>query len=139
MLVAVPPIILFRGPMNFDEAIVAHSTWKRKLREYLAKPDQSLKVSEVGANNKCKLGQWIAGEGREYASLPEFTKLNSEHTRFHKAAADLVRRADNGESVLHEVGIDGTGEFLKTTTHVIAAIAALKQKVQGGDGGKSGK
>jgi hypothetical protein len=38
--------------MNFDEALVAHSNWKRRPRSYIAKPDQSLKVGEVGANRR---------------------------------------------------------------------------------------
>jgi hypothetical protein len=64
--------------------------------------------------------------------LPEFITLKTEHARFHQAAADLVRRADNGENVEHEVSVGGTGNFFKTTTKVIAAIAALKQKVETG-------
>jgi hypothetical protein len=34
--------------MDYAEAIKAHSDWKMKLKVYLAKPDHSLKVAEVG-------------------------------------------------------------------------------------------
>src|SRR5512142_3129062 len=94
-----------RGRMNFDEAIVVHSAWKRNIRAYLEKPDGTLKGEDIGVDNKCELGKWIHGEGRHYAALPEFGTLSSAHKRFHLAAADLVRRANSGADVGAELAI----------------------------------
>lgn len=126
--------------MDFNQAIKAHSDWKRKLKSYLSKPDHSLKVAEIAANDKCQLGQWIAGEGhKQYGTLPEFIKLTTEHTRFHKVVADLVRRADNGENVENEVGIDGTTEFSKATANVVSTLVELREKVEMRIGKSAGK
>lgn len=85
--------------MNFDDAITAHTQWKMKLSSYLSHPDDSLDVASVSADNKCLLGQWIGGEGAKYSSLPEFAKLRTEHTHFHKAVGDVVRKAAMGQNV----------------------------------------
>jgi methyl-accepting chemotaxis protein len=114
--------------MNLEDAVIAHSEWKRTLTSYISKPDHSLKVSEVAADDKCKLGQWIAGEGRKYASLPEFAKLRAEHTRFHRAAADVVRRAVAGQPVSSEVAVGAGSEFGKASAGIVLAIMDMKKK-----------
>jgi hypothetical protein len=114
--------------MNFDQAISAHSHWKSKLSAYIKKPDRSLSASEVMLDNKCDLGQWIHGEGAKFATLPEFQSLRSEHARFHKAAAEVIRKADSGKDVSEEVSIGAKSEFSSATAAVVNAIVALKAK-----------
>ncbi|HXP78931.1 MAG TPA: hypothetical protein VN976_03430 [Verrucomicrobiae bacterium] len=55
--------------------------------------------------------------------------MKSEHTRFHKAAADVVRRADSGQNVSEEVVLGGKSEFLSASAAVVRSIVALKSKV----------
>lgn len=114
--------------MDFDEAIKAHSSWKLKLSSYLRKPDGSLKVSEVQVDNKCQLGQWIYGEGMKYSSLPEYQTLKNEHTKFHKAAANVVMKADSGQNVSEETAIGGTSDFSVASSTVVSAIMSMKRK-----------
>jgi len=112
--------------MNFDEAIAAHSAWKRILSDYLVKHDGSLKPQEVSVDNKCPLGQWIHGEGLQYSKLPEYATLKSEHARFHKITADVVRRADSGESVTEETALGSKSEFRAASAAVVSAIVQMK-------------
>jgi Chemoreceptor zinc-binding domain len=112
--------------MNFDQAIVAHGRWKAKLSAYIKKPDRSLSASEVMPDNQCELGQWIHGDGAKYAALPEFQTLRSEHARFHKAAAEIIRKADSGKDVSEEVSSGSKSEFSTATVAVVDALAALK-------------
>lgn len=115
--------------MDFDQAIAAHSSWKQKLRSYLAKPDRSLSAVDVEHADKCDLGRWIAGEGAKYGSLPEFQALRSEHAHFHKAAASVIRHADSGQNVTEEISLGGKSEFSAASSAVVKAIMALKDKV----------
>lgn len=114
--------------MDFDQAIAAHSAWKGKLREYLAKKDGSLSSGEVSADNKCVLGQWIHGEGTRYSKLPEYSTLKKEHARFHKAAADVVLKAESGQLVTEEVALGSRSDFATTSSAVVMAIAAMKKQ-----------
>ncbi len=115
--------------MDFDEAIAAHSAWKNKLKAYLRKPDQSLNASVVASDNQCALGKWLYAEGAKHSALPEFKELKNLHANFHRAAGELIRRADAGESVAEEAALGANSPFSTTSTHVVQMILQLKHKV----------
>ncbi len=114
--------------MDFDEAIAAHSQWKTKLSAYLTNPDGSLDAATVSLDTKCPLGQWIAGDGLKHSALPEYARLKTEHTRFHKAAGEVVRKASSGQKVSEDIAIGGISEFCKASSGVVLAIMAIKAK-----------
>lgn len=114
--------------MDFNEAIKAHAAWKMKLSGYLAKPDGSLKTADIEPDNKCALGQWIYGEGTKWAYLPEYATLKTEHARFHKCAASVVKKADSGQSVTEEVALGANSDFSKSSSAVVTSIMAMKRK-----------
>ncbi|MFY9910022.1 MAG: CZB domain-containing protein [Candidatus Sulfotelmatobacter sp.] len=114
--------------MNFDEAIKSHSDWKMKLTTYIKHPDHSLKSAEVAVDNKCALGQWMNGEGKKFASLPEFSKLKTEHQRFHKAAAAVIAKADSGQDQSEEVCLGAKSEYAAASSAVVSGIMVMKAK-----------
>ena len=114
--------------MDFNAAIAAHSAWKRKLAQYVAKPDKSIDPAQLEKDDRCELGRWIYGEGRKHASDPTFKELTKEHADFHRAAADVVRRANAGNSVSEEVVLGARSAYARATTAVVQALMALKQK-----------
>jgi len=115
--------------MDFDHAISAHSQWKQELSSYVQKPDRSLDPSVVGSDNRCDLGKWLAGEGKKFARHPEYSAVVSEHARFHKAAGEIVRRANSGEHVAEETALGTKSEFAAASNAVVRSIMALKSKV----------
>ena len=115
--------------MDFEEAKQAHFDWKRKLSVYLRKPDGSLSSETVAQDNKCLLGQWIYGEGKKLEVHEEYSKLKREHARFHKAAADVIKKADSGANVTEDVAIGTKSEFGEASVAVIVAINEIKRKV----------
>jgi methyl-accepting chemotaxis protein len=116
--------------MDFDQAIVAHSAWKLKLAAYIRKPDGSLNSVDVGADNKCALGQWIYGEGSKYSSFPEFSVLKSEHARFHMAAADIIKKADSGQQVSEDFALGSKSAFADASGRVVTAIMKMKRNAK---------
>lgn len=113
--------------MDFDQAIAAHGAWKQKLSEYLRKRDGSMKPGDIGMDSKCPLGQWIYGEGSKYLKLPEYSTLKNEHARFHRAAAEVVHRADLGQSTSSEMALGSNSEFASASSSVVMAIMAMKR------------
>jgi len=113
--------------MDFDQAVAAHSSWKRKLAAYLKERDGSLKASDASSDDKCPLGQWIYGEGGKFVSLPEFSTLKREHARFHKAVGDVIRRANSGQPVSEEMAIGSNSEFTSASSAVVMALVKLKK------------
>lgn len=114
--------------MNFDEAIHSHSEWKNKLRKYLQNPDKSLSAASIEPDNSCSLGQWIHGDGEKFSTDAVFQELVHKHQTFHRAAADLVRRADRGEKVSVEAELGAKSAFSDSSQRVIQLIMELKRK-----------
>jgi hypothetical protein len=113
--------------MNIDEAIGAHTRWKLKLSAYLLHPDHSLDPATVAQDQRCDLGQWIHGEGRKYASLPEIKTLEADHARFHKAASNVVSKADSGQNVSLEIALGAHSEFASASTAIVTSLMAMKR------------
>lgn len=115
--------------MDFDEAVATHSNWKRKLRDSCAKHGGNLNPAEVRLDHKCVLGLWIYSEAARYSSVPEYTKLKYEHARFHMIAADLVQKANSGESIEADIARCSSSEFSTSSAAVVIAIMAMKKKL----------
>jgi hypothetical protein len=116
--------------MDFDQAIAAHSAWKSKLKAYLNKPDGSLKPADIQSDQKCLLGQWIHGEAKQWIANAAYTELKTQHAKFHVAAADLVRKADAGQSVSEELALGASSDFTRLTTAVVSAIVRMREEAR---------
>lgn len=115
--------------MDFDEAIGTHSKWKRKLRRCLAKHDGGLSPADVSLDHTCALGEWIYGEGASYSALPEYRKLKYEHARFHMVAAEMVRKANSGESIDAAMEPCSNSEFSTSSASIVMALMAMKKRL----------
>ena len=116
--------------MDFDQAIKAHSAWKQKLADYLEEPDGSLDPGVVGRDDRCPLGQWLHGEGREHASHT-FDELRVAHAAFHECAGDIVRRVGAGEAVTAERALGDGSDFAKRSITCITLIVSMKRLANG--------
>ena len=115
--------------MDFDGAVKAHSAWKQKLANYIAKADGSLDANVAGRDDQCPLGQWLHGEGRQHAS-PVYDDLLEAHAEFHRCAGDMVRRIDAGQSVT-ERDLNEESEFGRRSLGCITLIVAMKRQAMG--------
>jgi len=115
--------------MNIEEAILAHARWKIRLMTYLKNPDGSINANDVGVDNKCELGTWIHGHAADYASIPEYSALKAAHAKFHRTAANIVRKADSGRALneVNELGLQS--EFGMVSKAVVNALKSLVSKV----------
>ena len=123
-----PPARTAPEGFDFDKAVRAHSDWKMKLGAYIRRPDQTLRAVEVARDDLCELGCWIHGPGRDLAGSSEYTRLKSAHADFHRAAADIVRRADAGEAVSEDIALSATSPYSHASANVVQAITAMKRK-----------
>jgi Chemoreceptor zinc-binding domain len=116
--------------MDFDEAIALHSKWKHNLRTYLAKRDGTLNPADVAFDDRCTLGRWIYSDGAAYSALPEYVRLKYQHARLHILAAEMVRKANAGESVASQADPCAGSEFSIASSAVVIALAEMKKQVE---------
>ena len=113
--------------MNFDDAIQAHVNWKMKLQNYLRKPDKTLDAGKIESDCNCDLGKWLHGDGgAKYKADPKFVKLVSDHAKFHKVAAGVVRKADAGQQVSEETALGSKSEFASLSQAVVSTLVEMK-------------
>ena len=115
--------------MNVDDAILAHARWKIRLTNYLKNPDGSIDIAQLQAEDKCDLGRWIAGEGVKHGTLPEYAELRAAHAKFHRIAADVVRKADRKQIANADAELGLGSNFGSASTAVVNCIKALGRKL----------
>ena len=109
-----------------DEAIIAHSKWKARLRNYIAGQEQ-IDPAVLGRDDQCDLGKWILGDGNKHGNLSLFADLKAKHTKFHAAAASVVRSAKSlPQDKAFELLDSSRSEFGQASSAVVNAITKLK-------------
>lgn len=53
----------------------------------------------------------------------------SSHARFHKAAGDVVNKANAGQKVTEEIALGSKSEFAAASGDVVKALMAMKTKL----------
>lgn len=119
--------------MDLDDAIASHAEWKKRLTDYLRAPDQSLDPGVVGRDDVCELGQWIhepSGERDPVRSTRAFSELREHHAKFHEAAADVVRRANDGQHVTAEAALGSGSVFARYSSMVVRSIMQVRASLR---------
>lgn len=112
--------------MDRNEAIRAHTDWKKGLSAYLKNPNGSLSPSEVERADACELARWMDGEGEaQFSTDMAFQHLRWAHSRFHRCAADIVRRANGGERVSLDTSLGAHSDYADASSEVVTSLMAL--------------
>ncbi|MCE4537231.1 methyl-accepting chemotaxis protein [Pelomonas sp. P7] len=112
---------------DFDAAIAAHREWKVKLRSAIADHGR-LDAETICRDDRCPLGRWLHGEGgRRWSSRPTFVALVDKHAEFHRTAADVARRINEGLYERAEQLIGSGSQFALVSTEVSTLLTQAKR------------
>ena len=84
-------------PTIFDHAVFTHAKWKRQLRQAIETGKSEWTVSEVQADDRCDLGEWLDHLPLSKKKSEHYSRLRSLHTNFHKAASEVLALALSGK------------------------------------------
>jgi hypothetical protein len=113
--------------MNFDDAMASHIVWKLRLTRLIDGTDDGhVDRCTIGDNEACDLGRWILRERAKYQGVAAYDRLLAEHAEFHRQAAEVIRKVDNGDRADARALVDGP--FEDASRRVINAIAELRQQ-----------
>lgn len=88
---------MFAG-LNMKDAIDAHLAWYKKLERAIAdKSAAGYEISNVAADNQCKLGIWVYKDAKKFKTLPEYEALRKSHADFHMLAGEILILIRDGE------------------------------------------
>ncbi len=114
--------------INLFEAMQAHAAWKKRLHDYVEnRSGEELQPHQVGMDNRCVLGKWIHGPGKEhFGDEPLFRQLEEEHAKFHYHASKVVEAYQAGNKALTERLLsDNFAEQSRKTVNCLARINAM--------------
>ncbi len=112
--------------LDFDGALKAHLAWKEKLRLHLTGNGEPLDAKVIECDDKCALGQWIHGAGRQLAGDGTFVKLRGSHASFHQCAAKVLRHHQSGDDRMAYRLLGG--DFSHLTSEVVSNLRALRER-----------
>ena len=75
-----------------------HVVWKSEVYRYIWGMSEKHSSNEFKDHTQCRLGQWYYnGEGKQYASLESFIKIDTPHINVHEYGLQAIGAHDNKE------------------------------------------
>jgi hypothetical protein len=116
--------------MNFSAAIRTHANWRLRLSTYCqGSLKEPVNIQTLAKDNNCELGNWLYGEGQNYASNPMFGEMISAHAAFHRSAAVIAAMAQGGKQ--KDAGTllnSGESQYAKLSIQVVGILMKLRTK-----------
>lgn len=115
--------------MDFDDAMAAHVIWKIRLTRLIEDADgEDIEGIAAGDDGACAFGKWIHGEGAQYKATPAYQDVLKKHAHFHACAAEVVRKAEQGDKAAAMKVLDGA--FEAASRQLVNALVELKTEAQ---------
>lgn len=111
--------------MEIEEALLAHSAWRKRFKDYL-NGKASFDVMSVGDTHRCEFGNWLDHEG--YRLMPEKrrTEIQQAHDEFHRAAAAIVQKIHEKRFAEAKEDLDTRGPLNQATIRLSQALVKAK-------------
>ncbi len=126
--------------VNKDEinaAIIAHGSWKQRLRDLINGKDSDIDPEKAGTDNNCKFGKWLYGDtlSEEDKSNEFYKQVKNMHSEFHlkvKEIIDLVRsnRKEDAEGIIKDIA----SPYNMISCRLINKLAEWKRAITGETG-----
>ncbi|MEN9461842.1 MAG: hypothetical protein RIS84_1862 [Pseudomonadota bacterium] len=109
------------------QAIVAHTIWKKRLRESL---DTGTADYESCAES-CDFGKWLRQDAELLRTYSHYTPVFELHEHFHKVAHEIIHLVRNGDVEAARNLLQSGGEFEQTSRKLTEEIIAWHDVVMG--------
>ncbi|MCM2306077.1 MAG: CZB domain-containing protein [Sulfuritalea sp.] len=115
--------------MDFDDAMAAHVIWKIRLARLIDDAGgEDLESIAAGDDDVCAFGKWIHGEGARYKATPAYQEVLRKHAHFHACAAEVLRKAEQGDKAAAMKVLDGA--FEAASRQLVNAVVELRTEAQ---------
>lgn len=109
--------------------ISAHVAWKQRLQQMLAgQSTEQLDPGTIALDNRCDLGKWIYGSGKNFEGLADFVTVRGLHAQFHLSAAAIVSRHRAGDTKAALELLNG--DYSRTSDSLKRHILKLRTQVE---------
>ncbi len=109
------------------QAIVAHTAWKKRLREII---DTGENVYDVNPEN-CEFGKLLCEYVDELSVYDQYSKVVVLHNKFHAEAAKIIQLALNGHQQEANTAIEYGKDFDNISQDLVKNLIAWHDAVIG--------
>ena len=109
------------------QAIVAHTAWKKRLREII---DTGENMYDVSPEN-CDFGKLLNEHIDELSVYDQYSKVVVLHNEFHEEAAKIIQLALNGHLQEANTAIEYGKDFDNTSQDLVKNLIAWHDAVIG--------
>ncbi|MDD2816799.1 MAG: CZB domain-containing protein [Thiotrichaceae bacterium] len=109
------------------QAIVAHTIWKKRLRDSLETGDADY---ESCAEN-CEFGKWLRQDAEVLRVYSHYAPVFELHEEFHKSAHEVIGLVRNGKIEVARNLLQSGGAFEQTSRKLTEEIIAWHDVVMG--------
>jgi methyl-accepting chemotaxis protein len=109
-------------PADVEAMLIAHSDWKRRLRDAVSRGFCELDSDEVGRDDLCELGRWLHSLPPEYGTDSWCEDVVEAHARFHREAALVVNLIETGRTDEARAAMDSETEFARTSEELVGFL-----------------
>lgn len=114
------------GDFTFARVRRAHRGWRSHMSGLLHTGSTDVNETQAVDSHACELGNWIDGDGKQYANYPEYQELVKLHDELHhKIHASL----DYVKNNVSELSSEQVKEIEDISNRIVAAINALEKAV----------
>lgn len=114
--------------MDFNAAILAHKTWRERLRASVAHGEK-IDAAIASRDDHCELGKWIQSASAQERSLPEYGTLKEKHAHFHRVVGDTLVKMSGKKPAEADAMLDPNSAFGAASAECVLAIGELKRKL----------
>jgi CheY-like chemotaxis protein len=112
---------------RFDEVILAHSQWKRRLKKAIETGVSDLNPQEAKDYHNCSFGQWLYS--KDSKKLPHHLELLEMHRKFHEEAAMILQLALQGAKVEAMERVALGSQFNQLTAKLVNKLAEIRDSL----------
>lgn len=118
-------------------AIVAHATWKKRLRSAIdtGRAPEDVDVAAVGRDDVCAFGQWLHSGAAAEQDAGRARNLIQQHAAFHTEAAKVLRAALAGEQATARELLGSGDAYGGAAAALTDSLLEWLQDVEGDDQG----
>lgn len=114
---------------EIQAAIRAHSAWKVRLRDAIAKGVSEMTPEIVACDDKCEFGKWLHGPQvpPDLKSGTAYQNIKQMHADFHKCASSVLRMALSGQQDNAKQAL--SGDFTTRSSRLVMALSGWRDQL----------
>jgi len=114
---------------SIDAALSAHSLWKKRLQDAIAKGSSEFKPQAVSTDNACEFGKWLYSLPASDTQSSDYQTVKTLHANFHRITGGILQLAVSGKEQEAIAKLGSGGEYSSATGKLVLALQAWKDKL----------